>query len=88
MFKKLFQSNNCLSCHQVEIQSVGPNFKEIAKRYNSIDSKETYLPRKVIAEGTGNWPGNIAMSANPLLKDAEAEEIAQFILGLLSSIQN
>ena len=83
---KLLQSNNCLSCHQVETGSVGPSFKEIANRYDRIDSVETHIPRKIISGGTGNWPGNIAMPANPLLKDAEAEEIVQFILGLSSSI--
>jgi len=85
---KLLQSNNCLSCHQVETKLVGPSFKEIAKRYGNIDSAETFLPKKIIQGGTGNWPGNIAMPANPSLKETEAEEITKFILGLSLSPRN
>ena len=85
---KLLQSNNCLSCHQVETKLVGPSFKEIAKRYGNIDSAETFLSKKIIRGGTGNWPGNIAMPANPLLKEAQAKEITQFILGLSLSTRN
>jgi cytochrome c len=67
---------------------VGPSFKEIAKRYGNIDSAETFLPKKIIQGGTGNWPGNIAMPANPSLKETEAEEITKFILGLSLSPRN
>ena len=61
---------------------VGPSFVEISKRYANADSAKLYLPQKIIGGGTGNWIGNIAMPANPLLKESEAKEISRFILNL------
>lgn len=72
----------CLNCHQINSKLVGPSFEDIARRYGGEDSVMTYLPKRIIGGGIGNWPGNIAMPANLSLKETEAEEITQFILGL------
>jgi len=79
---KLLTSHNCMTCHQVNKKIVGPGFKEVAQRYANIDSAATYLPKKIIDGGTGNWKGNIAMPANPLLTEDQAKEITRFILNL------
>jgi cytochrome c len=79
---KLLTSHNCMSCHQIDKKIVGPGFIEVAQRYANIDSAETYLPQKIIDGGTGNWKGNIAMPANPLLTEDQANEITRFILNL------
>ena len=79
---ELLLTHNCLSCHQVDKKLVGPSFVEISKRYAHADSAKLYLPQKIIGGGTGNWIGNIAMPANPLLKESEAKEISRFILNL------
>jgi cytochrome c len=79
---KLLISHNCMTCHQVNKKIVGPAFKEVAQRYANIDTAETYLPKKIIDGGTGNWKGNIAMPANPLLTEEQAKDITRFILNL------
>ena len=79
---KLLTSHNCMSCHQVDKKIVGPSFKEVAQHYANVDSAETYLPKKIIDGGTGNWNGNIAMPANPLLTEDQAKDITRFILNL------
>jgi len=79
---QLITSHNCLNCHQINSKLVGPSFEDIARRYGGEDSVMTYLPKRIIGGGIGNWPGNIAMPANLSLKETEAEEITQFILGL------
>ncbi|MEX2567868.1 MAG: PQQ-dependent sugar dehydrogenase [Cyclobacteriaceae bacterium] len=79
---KLMKSHNCMSCHQVDKKIVGPSFKDVAQHYANVDSAQTYLPKKIIDGGTGNWIGNIAMPANPLLTEDQAKDISRFILGL------
>jgi cytochrome c len=79
---KLLMSHNCMSCHQVDKKIIGPSFKEVAQHYANVDSAEAYLPKKIIGGGTGNWAGNIAMPAHPLLTEDQAKDISRFILDI------
>lgn len=79
--EKLVLSLDCRACHSVNEASVGPSYKEIAKRY---PDKETAIPMlidKVINGGSGNW-GTREMTPHPDIKEDDVEEIVKYILSV------
>lgn len=79
--RKLIDASDCNSCHDVSKKSVGPTYKEVAKKYDKKSSAIEYLSNKIINGGAGVW-GEIAMAAHPNLPKKDAEEIAKYILSL------
>lgn len=79
--QQLMASLDCQSCHAMDQQSVGPDFKSVARRYAGQKNVAAQLARKIIAGGSGNW-GSRQMSAHPSLPMQDAEEIVRYILSL------
>ena len=79
--KELAQAKNCLACHSMDNKVVGPGFKEVAVKYAGNKAAAATLATKIIAGGSGVW-GAIPMPANPQVKEAEAKQLAVWILGL------
>jgi cytochrome c len=76
---KLAKSKNCLACHQINKKVVGPAYKDIAQKYKDDSGAITYLAMKIMQGGAGVW-GPIPMPPNPQVSQAEAEQLAQWIL--------
>ena len=79
--KELAQAKNCLACHAVENKIVGPAFKDVATKYAGDKAASAKLAAKIMAGGGGVW-GAVPMPANPQVKDAEAKQLVDWILGL------
>ena len=79
--EKLAGAKNCLGCHAVNTQVVGPAFKDVAKKYAGDKSAAETLAAKVRAGGGGVW-GAIPMPANPQVNEAEAKKLVTWILSL------
>ena len=79
--KELAQAKNCLACHSLENQVVGPAFKAIAAKYAGDKAAAATLATKIMAGGGGVW-GAIPMPANPQVKEDDAKKLATWILGL------
>jgi len=79
--KELAQSKNCLGCHAVDKKMVGPALKDVAAKYAGNKAAPAMLATKIMAGGRGAW-GAIPMPANPQVKDAEAKQLVDWILGL------
>ena len=77
--KALATANNCLACHAVDRKLVGPAFKDIAAKYASRKDAVEYLTGKIKSGGMGVW-GPIPMPAQAQLSDAQAKELAQWVL--------
>jgi cytochrome c len=77
----LLRSKTCLGCHQVDAQRVGPPFAAIAQRYAGQPGAEDYLAQSIRSGGRGRW-GKLSMAAQPQVSDAEAHQIARWILAL------
>lgn len=75
----LAKKKNCLACHAVDNKLVGPAYKDVAKKYTVADV--TKLSAKIRQGGAGNW-GVVPMPANPQVSEAEAKELASWILTL------
>lgn len=76
----LAQSKNCLACHAVDKQVVGPSLKSIAAKYAGQAGADAQLAQKIIHGSTGVWGGS-PMPPNPV-SEADATTLAKWILGL------
>jgi cytochrome c len=76
----LAQKKNCMACHAVDKKLVGPAFKDVAAKYAADKEAAGKLATKIIKGGTGVW-GQIPMPANPQVSEAEAKQLATWVLG-------
>jgi cytochrome c len=77
----LAQKKNCMACHAVDKKLVGPSYKDVAAKYAGDKSAADKLASKIVKGGSGAW-GAIPMPANPQVNDAEAKQLATWVLGL------
>jgi len=77
----LAQAKNCIACHTVDRQRVGPAFKAVAQRFAGHDGAVDYLAHSIRSGGGGRW-GAIPMPAQPQVSETEARELAKWILSL------
>ena len=77
----LIAYSDCRTCHKEAEDSVGPAFKDIAKRYPVQRVYIDMLAQKVISGGSGAW-GSAVMSAHPKVSKAEAKLMVSYILSL------
>lgn len=76
----LAKQKNCLACHATDHKVVGPGYNEVAKKYAGQDVAAK-LATKIMKGGSGIW-GAIPMPANPQVNEAEAKQLATWILTL------
>lgn len=79
--KELLKGLDCLSCHAVDHQVVGPAFDAVAKRYAGQKGAEQQLVNKIRNGGAGNW-GQVAMPPHPNVSEQRLSRIVQWILSL------
>ncbi len=77
----LYRSKNCMACHRVDRNTLGPSFKNIANRYAEDKAAESKLAQRIQQGGAGVW-GQVPMPAQPQVNDAEALTLARWILTL------
>lgn len=77
----LAASKNCMACHAVGKKLVGPSFKEVASKYAGQSDAVSKLAPKIIKGSSGVW-GPVPMPANNQISEAEAQKLAQWVLGL------
>ena len=76
----LAKKHNCLACHQLDKKSVGPAYKDIAKKYKGQDVAAK-LAEKVKKGGQGVW-GPVPMPPNAAVPDADIKKLVDWILKL------
>ena len=70
---------NCLACHQLDKKSVGPAYKDIAKKYKGQAGADAKLAEKVKKGGSGVW-GPVPMPPNSAVPDADIKKLVDWIL--------
>jgi cytochrome c len=75
----LAQKKNCLACHQTDKKLVGPSYKDVAAKYASDKDAANKLAQKIMKGGSGVW-GPVPMPANPQVSEAEAKQLAAWVL--------
>ncbi len=79
--EKLMAKNDCRTCHNPKVQTVGPGYVQIAERYKNTPENVERLAKKVMAGGAGVW-GVAAMSAHPDLQPDDAKTMVAYVLSL------
>lgn len=80
----LIAYSDCYTCHKEDKDSVGPPFRDIAKRYPIQQVYIDLLARKVISGGFGVW-GHAVMSAHPKVPMEDARKMVSYILSMEGS---
>lgn len=75
------RSSDCMRCHTMELDVVGPGFRNIAKRYADRDDAVPYLARKIREGSVGEW-GRIVMPRHPQVTQEQAELMAGWLMAL------
>ncbi|MEO8331019.1 MAG: c-type cytochrome [Gallionella sp.] len=78
---ELAKKSGCKNCHSIEKKVVGPAWEDVAKKYKGQADAVAKLTTKIIKGGSGAW-GPIPMPPQPKLSDAEAKELATFVMSL------
>ncbi|MBK9983241.1 MAG: hypothetical protein IPP15_12680 [Saprospiraceae bacterium] len=63
--ERLIDKNDCKTCHNKNVRTIGPSFRQIAQRYPLDDETVATLTNKVIKGGAGIWGSLVVMSAHP-----------------------
>ncbi|HMI55278.1 MAG TPA: c-type cytochrome, partial [Gemmatimonadaceae bacterium] len=79
--RKLIEGSDCLSCHQVNRESIGPSYVDVARKYHGDSTATARLVRKIRQGGSGVW-GSVTMPAHPALTDEQASAMVAYILSL------
>jgi cytochrome c len=77
----LISYSDCYTCHKEDERSVGPAFKDIAKRYPVNKVYIEVLAHKVIIGGSGSW-GSPVMVPHPKLSLEDAKMMVTYILSM------
>ncbi len=79
--KRLIELSDCKSCHSIDQKSIGPNYKDVAKKYKGRGRQIVALTDKIIKGGGGVW-GEQPMAAHPQLKKEDVDEMVKYIMSL------
>lgn len=77
----LIAYSDCYTCHKEDRKSIGPAFKDIAKRYPVQRVFIDMLAQKVISGGKGAW-GSATMSDHSKVSIDDAKLMVSYILSL------
>ncbi|MBC7683338.1 MAG: c-type cytochrome [Ferruginibacter sp.] len=75
----LARKNDCMGCHAVAVQLVGPAYKDVAAKYQGDPEAVAKLVKSIREGSTGVW-GQLAMPPHPKLSDADLRKLAKWVL--------
>ncbi len=70
----------CMACHQADKKLVGPSWQDVAAKYANGGKTAAQLAASIKKGSTGQW-GPVPMPAQPALPDADAQALAEWVLG-------
>ena len=78
----LIATSDCLTCHRVDEQLVGPSYTAVAEKYKDSSSAIVdTLSARIIKGSIGHW-GQVPMTAHPNLSKDTAEMMVKYVLSL------
>ena len=78
---ELAQKKLCMACHKLNEKSLGPSFKDVAKKYRGAAGAEATLAAKIRQGSKGAW-GSVPMPPQSALSDAEGKTLAAWVLSV------
>ena len=77
----LYRAKNCMACHRVDRNTLGPSFKNVAAKYADDPAADVKLAQKIREGGVGVW-GQVPMPAQGQVSESESLTLARWILTL------
>jgi cytochrome c len=77
---KLIASTTCLACHMTKQTSIGPTYRDVAKKYRDDPAARDSLAAKILSGGTGVW-GPVPMPPHPQHNIEETQQMVDAIMG-------
>jgi cytochrome c len=77
----LITKSDCLTCHKVKEQNIGPSYVAIAEKYLPTPENVEHLASSIIKGSKDVW-GSTPMSAHPSVSKEDATEMVNYILAL------
>ena len=78
---QLIAQNDCLTCHKVNDQLVGPSYMKVAEKYKGDTTIITTLAERIINGSQGHW-GTVPMTPHPSLSVEDARLMVKYVLSL------
>jgi len=79
--EELAKKHACTACHSIDKKTVGPAYREVAKKYAGDKKAKAMLVEKVKKGGTGTW-GQIPMPPNAAVPDADVDKLVAWVLSI------
>ena len=79
--EELAKKYACVACHSVDKKTVGPSYKEVAKKYAADPGAQAKLEDKVKKGGMGVW-GQVPMPPNTTVPPADVSALVKWVLSL------
>ena len=79
--KQAIDGSDCMRCHGVDRNFVGPSFVDVAERYRSRADAQAYLAGKIRNGSVGEW-GRVIMPRHPQVTQEQAQAMAAWIVAL------
>jgi len=78
---RLIARNDCKTCHNTYVKTIGPAYVEVARKYRNTTSNIEMLASKVKNGGSGVW-GEAIMNAHPNVDMEDITEMVSYIMTL------
>lgn len=75
------ENSDCMTCHEIDDNNVGPSFRNIAQRYADTRENREFLVKKIKSGGSGNW-GTAVMNAHPGLAEEDIKTMLDYVFTL------
>ena len=79
---KLIARTTCLACHMTKQKSIGPTYRDVARKYAEDPKGRDTLAAKILSGGVGVW-GPVPMPPHPQHNIEETQQMVDAILGFL-----
>ncbi len=80
--QELAGKKTCLACHAVDKKVVGPAFKDVSAKYGADKDAADKLAAKVLKGSSGVWGNAVMPPMAASVSEAEAKQLATWILTL------
>lgn len=77
--EELAKKSGCLSCHATDAKSVGPAYREVARKYAGAKGTDAKLLKKIKQGGAGVW-GQVPMPPMNAVPDEDLKKIVKWIV--------
>ncbi|MEC4722806.1 c-type cytochrome [Noviherbaspirillum sp. CPCC 100848] len=77
----LAKAKNCMACHSIDKEILGPSFKDISKKYTGQKDAEAQIASSITQGSKGRW-GRIPMLPDSRVTEDDAASLAKWIMAI------